>query len=81
MPWVISYFELEGEDHLGDIDIKQVPVEVLRKIFEESDDESMIGASYPINEERASRLKEVLELKEELALDKYAYFLECQSDS
>ncbi len=79
MPWLIAYYELEGEKHLGDIPIKQVSVEKLREFFEEPDHEFMYGC-LPISKKHADRLRILLDLSENLELNKYAYFLECRSD-
>lgn len=74
---LIRWYDKQGEDLKGELELGEVPVEELQTLFGESSENPMYDC-YPITPNNVSFFQELA--KQDLRFDLYDYFLECEED-
>ena len=74
----ISYYEKDGEKHLGEIPLNEVKLQDLLEMVtpEEFGDDYLLYDCYLLNEEMLKKLSDLSNKVIEYDLNKYQYFLE-----
>jgi hypothetical protein len=73
----ITYFNVNDDDMVGEINIDAIPLEKLLKIVKANEDDPLLYDQYPLNQNQVTDINNLLPEKVEFDLDKYEYFLEC----
>jgi hypothetical protein len=71
----ISWFEKDGDELIGDINVDHIPFDRLKEIFTPLTDDPLLYYVYSINPVQSSLLTEWVELTFDYT--KYQYFLYC----
>lgn len=70
----LSYFEKNGEDLIFELELKEMDLELLKKIFKVKGDNPMYD-SFEVYEFEANELEKIIKVK--IDIEKYDVFLDC----
>jgi len=72
---IISWFDLNTEELLGERNIDNVPLEVLKQIFKPEEEDPLMYNPYTINIEEAAQLEKLIDI--EFDLKRFFYQVDC----
>ncbi|GAB4043111.1 DUF7683 domain-containing protein [Spirosoma litoris] len=72
---LISWYDKGNDELIGEINVDQIPITYLRKLFNPPGKDPLLYNPYTIRQYQANRLVEWVTI--DFKLDKYSYHLEC----
>ncbi|XWN35961.1 MAG: hypothetical protein ROO71_08320 [Balneola sp.] len=72
---LISWFDKETEELVGEYDLGNISLEVLKRVFDPREEDPLLYEPYWISKKEADELKKYLELPIIFEFDKYDYDL------